>query len=111
MDGSRICSRNDQFKGNGHDGACQTKRGTLNVEQLGRGAAWLDTGTPETLLQAAQFVQTIEERQGLKIACPEEIAWRSGWIDSGQLGKLAAALEKTAYGRYLREIAGEPRSW
>ena len=87
------------------------KRGTLNVELLGRGAAWLDTGTPETLLQAAQFVQTIEERQGLKIACPEEIAWRTGWIDTAQLEKLAAALEKTAYGRYLREISAEPRTW
>ena len=86
-------------------------RGTLTVEQLGRGSAWLDTGTPDTLLQAAQFVQTIEERQGLKIACPEEIAWRNQWIDTAQLEKLAAPLEKTAYGRYLREVTQEPRQW
>lgn len=85
------------------------RRGKLNVEVLGRGAAWLDTGTPDALLQAAQFVQTIEERQGLKIACPEEIAWRNEWIDTAQLLKLAAPLEKTAYGRYLREVAQEPR--
>jgi glucose-1-phosphate thymidylyltransferase len=87
------------------------RRGTLTVEQLGRGAAWLDTGTPDTLLQAAQFVQTIEERQGLKIACPEEIAWRNGWIDTAQLEALAAPLGKTAYGRYLSEVSLEPRSW
>ena len=87
------------------------RRGKLTVEVLGRGAAWLDTGTPDALLQAAQFVQTIEERQGLKIACPEEIAWRNEWIDTTQLLKLAAPLEKTSYGRYLREVAQEPREW
>ena len=84
-------------------------RGSLKVELLGRGAAWLDTGTPETLLQAAQFVQTIEERQGLKIACPEEIAWRNGWIDDAQLTRLAESLAKTAYGRYLLELLAEGR--
>ena len=84
-------------------------RGSLAVQLLGRGAAWLDTGTPETLLQAAQFVQTIEERQGLKIACPEEIAWRNGWIDDAQLTRLAESLAKTAYGRYLLELLAEGR--
>jgi len=84
-------------------------RGSLGVQLLGRGAAWLDTGTPETLLQAAQFVQTIEERQGLKIACPEEIAWRNGWIDDAQLTRLAEPLAKTAYGRYLLELLVEGR--
>lgn len=84
-------------------------RGSLGVALLGRGAAWLDTGTPESLLQAAQFVQTIEERQGLKIACPEEIAWRNGWIDDVQLARLAEPLAKTAYGRYLAELPGEAR--
>jgi glucose-1-phosphate thymidylyltransferase len=84
-------------------------RGSLKVELLGRGAAWLDTGTPETLLQAAQFVQTIEERQGLKIACPEEIAWRNGWIDDAQLTRLAESLAKTAYGRYLLDLLAEGR--
>ncbi len=83
-------------------------RGSLGVEVLGRGAAWLDTGTPEALLQAAQFVQTIEERQGLKIACPEEIAFRAGWVDAGQLERLAAPLAKTSYGRYLLELLKEP---
>ena len=82
-------------------------RGSLAVQLLGRGAAWLDTGTPESLLQAAQFVQTIEERQGLKIACPEEIAWRNGWIDAAQLARLAESLAKTAYGRYLLELPRE----
>jgi len=85
-------------------------RGSLSVQLLGRGAAWLDTGTPETLLQAAQFVQTIEERQGLKIACPEEIAWRNGWIDDAQLARLAEALPKTAYGRYLVDLLEEGRA-
>ncbi len=81
------------------------ERGSLSVELLGRGTAWLDTGTPESLLQAAEFVHTIEERQGLKIASPEEVAWRNGWITSEQLASLAAALGKTAYGRYLFELA------
>jgi glucose-1-phosphate thymidylyltransferase len=85
-------------------------RGSLGVELLGRGAAWLDTGSPEALLQAAQFVQTIEERQGLKVACPEEISWRNGWIDDAQLAKLAEPLGKTAYGRYLVELLAEPRA-
>ena len=84
-------------------------RGSLGVQLLGRGAAWLDTGTPESLLQAAQFVQTIEERQGLKIACPEEIAWRIGGIDDAQLARLAEPLAKTAYGRYLFELLAEGR--
>jgi glucose-1-phosphate thymidylyltransferase len=86
-------------------------RGSLGVQLLGRGAAWLDTGTPEALLQAAQFVQTIEERQGLKIACPEEVAFRLGWIDADQLARLAEPLMKTAYGRYLVDLLKEPRSW
>ena len=73
----------------------------LEVELLGRGTAWLDTGTHESLLQAGLFIQTIEQRQGLKIACPEEIAYRMGYIDATRLGQLADALRKTAYGRYL----------
>jgi glucose-1-phosphate thymidylyltransferase len=86
-------------------------KGTLHVSRLGRGAAWLDTGTPEALLQASQFVQTIEERQGLKIACPEEIAWRAGWIDSAQVTRAAAALGKTSYGRYLTAMIEGPAGW
>ncbi len=86
-------------------------RGSLDVQLLGRGAAWLDTGTPEALLQAAQFVQTIEERQGLKVACPEEVAFRLGWIDTEQLERLAQPLAKTSYGKYLLELLKEPRSW
>ena len=76
-------------------------RGDLFVEMMGRGYAWLDTGTHASLLQAAQFVQTIEERQGMKIACPEEIAWRAGWIDDAALERLAAPLKKSGYGNYL----------
>jgi glucose-1-phosphate thymidylyltransferase len=75
--------------------------GTLHLRRLGRGFAWLDTGTHESMLQASQFVQTIEQRQGLRISCPEEIAWLNGWIDDSQLIELAKPLEKSGYGRYL----------
>jgi glucose-1-phosphate thymidylyltransferase len=80
------------------------ERGKLSVEILGRGFAWLDTGTHESLLEAGQFIATIEKRQGLKIACPEEIAWRRGWIDDGQLERCAAALGKSTYGDYVRSL-------
>ncbi len=80
-------------------------RGALRVELLGRGIAWLDTGTHESLLQAAMFIEAIENRQGLKVCCPEEIAYRAGYIDAEQLERLAAPLFKTAYGAYLFEIA------
>ncbi len=83
------------------------QRGTLRVEKLGRGTAWLDTGTPDALLQAANFVQTIQARQGLQIACPEEIAFRVGWITADALAELAAPLRKTAYGQYLLDIAAD----
>jgi len=80
------------------------QRGLLHVEKLGRGIAWLDTGTHDSLMQASNFIQTIEERQGLKIACPEEIAWSQGWIDTAQLKRLADRLDKSGYGQYLRDI-------
>ncbi len=80
------------------------ERGDLMVERLGRGYAWLDTGTHESLLEAGQFVQTIEHRQGLKVACPEEIAFALGYIDADQLQELAAPLAKTEYGRYLMRL-------
>ena len=80
------------------------ERGDLNVEILGRGSAWLDTGTFDTLLQAAQFVQTLEARQGLRICCPEEICWRNGWIDDAQLEKLGSEIGKSQYGQYLLHI-------
>lgn len=83
------------------------ERGTLRVQLLRRGFAWLDTGTCESLLAASQFVQTIQERQGYKIACPEEIAFNKGWIDRRQLKDLAYPLRKTEYGRYLLELAEE----
>lgn len=80
------------------------ERGQLQVELMGRGIAWLDTGTHESLLDAGQFIATIEKRQGLKIACPEEIAYRRGYIDAAQLEKLAAPLKKNAYGKYLMQL-------
>ena len=86
---------------------CYLERGTLSVQRLGRGYAWLDTGTQESLLEAGQFVQTIEHRQGLKIACPEEIAYRKRWIDARQMETLAAMMEKSSYGRYLRQVLHE----
>ena len=83
------------------------ERGQLRVEVLGRGVAWLDTGTPESLLEAGNFISTIEHRQGLKIACPEEIAFRSGFIDAEQLAKLAEKYKKNSYGQYLLQVLHE----
>jgi glucose-1-phosphate thymidylyltransferase len=83
---------------------CYLQQGRLDLEIFGRGMAWLDTGTPESLLHAAQFVATIEARQGLKIACPEEVAWRQHWIDDCQLETLSAKFADNTYGRYLREL-------
>jgi glucose-1-phosphate thymidylyltransferase len=82
-------------------------RGALHVELLGRGTAWLDTGTHESLLEAAMFIQAIEKRQGLKVCCPEEIAYRNGFIDAAQLEKHAASLAKSGYGGYLLEVLKE----
>jgi glucose-1-phosphate thymidylyltransferase len=79
----------------------------LDVQVMGRGQAWLDTGTHESLLEAAQFIETIERRQGLKIACPEEIAYRQGFIDAAQIERLAAPLAKNGYGQYLLELLKE----
>lgn len=83
---------------------CYLEQGTLSVEIMGRGYAWLDTGTHESLLDASQFIQTIEHRQGLKVACPEEIAWHQHWIDDAQLERLAAPLLKNGYGKYLASL-------
>jgi glucose-1-phosphate thymidylyltransferase len=83
------------------------ERGVLAVETLGRGDAWLDTGTPESLLEAGQFIHSLEKRQGLKIGCPEEIAWRNGWIDTPQLEALAAPLARSSYGAYLAQLAAD----
>lgn len=79
----------------------------LNVEIMGRGYAWLDTGTHDSLLQASQFIATLEQRQGLKVACPEEIAWRQGWIDAAHVESLAQPLLKNGYGQYLLRILKE----
>ncbi len=86
------------------------KRGDLQVERFGRGFAWLDTGTHDSLLEASQYVQTIEHRQGLKIACLEEIAYTNGWIDREQLLERAHYFGKTGYGQYLAKLAGEHES-
>ena len=83
------------------------EKGLLSVEIMGRGYAWLDTGTHESLLEAGQFIATLENRQGLKIACPEEIAWRRGWIDAEQLQRLAQPLSKNGYGQYLVRLLQE----
>ena len=80
------------------------QRGSLHVELMGRGIAWLDTGTHDSLMDAGAFVQAVEKRQGLKVACIEEIAWRNGWIDADQVRRLAKPLAKTEYGQYLFEI-------
>ena len=87
--------------------ACYLARNALNVELLGRGTAWLDTGTHEALLQAGQFIATVESRQGLKVACPEEIAYHMGYIDGEQLARLAEPLKKSGYGQYLLQILSD----
>jgi glucose-1-phosphate thymidylyltransferase len=85
------------------------RRGRLNVEVLGRGAAWLDMGTHESLHAASSFIQTIETRQGLKVASPEEVAWRNGWIDDDAVRRLAERFRGNAYGQSLLELLREPR--
>jgi glucose-1-phosphate thymidylyltransferase len=83
--------------------------GALRLEKLGRGYAWLDTGNPDALLQAANFIQTIQQRQGLQVSCPEEVAFRQGWIGPSEVAQIAAQLSKTAYGQYLSSLLTEPR--
>lgn len=83
------------------------KDGALNVELMGRGMAWLDTGTHDSLIEASLFIQTIERRQGLKVACPEEVAYRLGYIETSALTALAEPLKKTGYGQYLLRVAQE----
>lgn len=84
------------------------QRGQLNVERFGRGDAWLDTGTHDSLIEAGQFVQTLEKRQGLKLCCPEELCWRQGWINDARLAALAKPLAKSGYGRYLLDLLEKP---
>jgi glucose-1-phosphate thymidylyltransferase len=88
--------------------SCYLKRGQLYTEVLGRGMAWLDTGTHDSMMDAALFIQMVEKRQGLKVACPEEIAYRMGFIDREHLERLAAGLEKSGYGVYLRSLLERP---
>ena len=85
------------------------QRGELDVQIMARGMAWLDTGTHDSLLEAAHFIQTLEKRQGLKVGCPEEVAWRMKWISDEQLAKLAAPLAKSGYGHYLTELLATER--
>jgi glucose-1-phosphate thymidylyltransferase len=85
------------------------ERGEMAVERMGRGDAWLDTGTHDSLIEAGQFIQSLEKRQGLKVCCPEEIAWRNGWIDDAALEALARPLAKSGYGDYLLALAHEER--
>ncbi|MDH4289874.1 MAG: glucose-1-phosphate thymidylyltransferase RfbA [Aquincola sp.] len=87
--------------------ATYLRRGQLAVEIMGRGYAWLDTGTHDSLMEAGQFIATLEKRQGLKVACPEEIAFRSGWIDAAQLEAMAQPLAKSGYGQYLLRVLTE----
>ncbi|QXZ09304.1 glucose-1-phosphate thymidylyltransferase RfbA [Comamonas sp. Y33R10-2] len=87
--------------------AMYLQQGKLNVELMGRGFAWLDTGTHDSLLEAGQFIATLQQRQGLKVACPEEIAYRQKWIDAGQLEKLGQAMSKNGYGQYLLQVLKE----
>jgi glucose-1-phosphate thymidylyltransferase len=86
------------------------ERGELQLERMGRGYAWLDTGTHESLVEASAYVQTIEKRQGLRVCCPEEIAWSNGWIDDAQLRGLAAPLAKNGYGQYLLALLDQPQA-
>jgi len=83
------------------------QQGQLDVEIMGRGYAWLDTGTHDSLMEAGQFIATLEKRQGLKVACPEEIAYRAGWIDAEQMETLAAPMLKNSYGQYLMQVLRE----
>jgi glucose-1-phosphate thymidylyltransferase len=87
--------------------AAYLRQGELNVEIMGRGYAWLDTGTHDSLMEAGQFIATLEKRQGLKVACPEEIAFRSGWIDAAQLEALAQPMLKNGYGQYLLKVLND----
>jgi len=84
------------------------ERGELDVRRLARGTAWLDTGTPDALLEAAHFIQTLEKRQGMKVGCPEEVAWRMGWLDDDGLRGLAGPLTKSGYGAYLLDLLEHP---
>jgi len=86
------------------------KEGKLRVESMGRGFAWLDTGTHESLLEASTYIETIERRQGLKVACPEEVSWRNGWINNAQLKIFADSLSKNQYGQYLQSLLDEANS-